>query len=630
MGKTLRFSGLLLALVVSVFLPCLAFSQDLPCSPPRVAVIENTEYREELADHLKEVYPNQPVESLLAQIRETILAELRENSPRVVFVENGTDCDYRFVYALSPIAAGEDIEVGGVLLAEEIVFYMTSKLVQNNSCGFPGWLLKGETTKDPDVFRAIEGNVDGYGSIENLIEEFERTHRVPPRGPEMEFALTKSFVSPVPGEREMDIRIRVKNCRGEPVFDRHHGQVVLLPRKTERGELKPTLGFPQDAVVTENLVMLKITHEAGGSVTYTLKRGLELDFDSFQIETCGIDTTLVKDLVPPVPIAGIFIEAEPEEPYVYPGEVTTVEVRLFRETPLGEQLPIGNEPVTIEVEGLIDGSLEPKGLVRTDARGRVLCTYRAGRKEDSITVSARYRPEGYPDEVSTKTGVSVLDKPQCFRGTVAFFVEFDYEESQKSDPSEGGKNESRYEMAIRASVQGELIVRPGELEEILSKSFSGTGRFYLFTFSEAETTYCRKKGVKGEVPVRPGNSVRSETTFSTTLYEKDFKIHANLYVDRHTDTYRCSLGFSGLVWKGTSVTHERFYNACTGETRENTFASPEMEGERFEFSTGEFQGKATNPDRISGEKVIEPYMLGKGRVRCTFDFVRIPCESSKN
>ncbi len=314
-------------------------------------------------------------------------------------------------------------------MGEEIVFSTTSKMVQNDACGLPGWLLKAKTTKDPDVFRVIEKNIDGYGSIENLITEFG-------------FALTKSFVSPLSLEREMDIHIQVKNCLGEPVFDRHHGQVVLLPRETKRGELKPTLGFPQDAMVTENSVILEITHEAGGSTTSTLKRGLEPDFDSFRAETCRIDTTLVKDLLPPVPIAGVFIEIEPEKPEVYPGEVTTVTAQLFQETPLRERFPMKDEPVTIEAKGLIDGSLEPKGSMRTDAEGQVFCVYRAGRKEDRITVSARYRPERYPDEVSAEAGISVMDEPQCFQGTVAFFVEFDYKESRQSR-SGGEKRTSR-------------------------------------------------------------------------------------------------------------------------------------------------------------------------------------------
>ncbi|MEN3187000.1 MAG: hypothetical protein ABDK92_10325, partial [Atribacterota bacterium] len=165
-----------------------------------------------------------------------------------------------------------------------------------------------------------------------------------------------------------------------PVFDPHHGQVVFLPRETERGELKPTPGFSQDAVVTENLVMLKITHEVGGSVAYTLKSGLEPDFDSFPVETCGIDTTLVKDLVPPVAIAGVFMEVEPEKSYLSPQEVTKVLIRLFRETPLGERFPIKDVPFTIEAKGLIDGSLEPQGSVRTDDQGQVVCTTERGEK----------------------------------------------------------------------------------------------------------------------------------------------------------------------------------------------------------------------------------------------------------
>ncbi|MEN3189026.1 MAG: hypothetical protein ABDK94_09660 [Atribacterota bacterium] len=223
----------------------------------------------------------------------------------------------------------------------------------------------------------------------------------------------------------------------------------------------------------------------------------------------------------------------------------------------------------------------------------------------------------------------MMGEPQCFRGVVTFSVEFDDEESTQGQ-TDGKKEESLYQMILRARVQGELVLRPGEPGRNSFPQFFRCQPFFLLTLSESETTYCRKKGEKGEVPVRPGNWARSETTIHTSLEEEDFRIHASLDFDRHTDTYRCSFGFAGLVWKGNSILHERFYDACTGEIRESTLTSPEFSGEHFAFSTGEFQEKAADPDRIVGEKVIEPYMLGKGRVRCTFDFVRIPCQEGRN
>lgn len=607
----------------------LALAQGSSCPPPRVGVVGEIVDEEDFVRFLQERYPHRSPESLLGEIRATILENLRKGSPRVIFLENGTDCEYQFSYSLSLTASGEDKDIGGILMGESTAFFMTSKLVQRNACGFPGWVLNVKTQEAPDVFEAISKNIASYGALEALIEDFERTHRVPPRGPKMTFELRKDFVSPVPGEESMDIRIRVTNCRGEPVFDERHGQVVILPRKTERGEIAPTRGFPQDFVVTEHAVMLQITHEAGGSVTYTLKRGLDMDLETFHLATCGIDTVLVEDLLPPVPIAGVSLEVLPEEPYVSPQETTTVTIALSRILPSGAKLPIARAPVTIEVAGLVDGSFAPQGSGETDSRGEVRCTYRAGEKEDHLIIKAHYRPGNFPDTLSAESGIAVVDAPRCFRGRVAFAVEFNHEESEKASFPGGGKKASRYEMTLQASVQGELIARPGKPEELLSKSFSGTQRLYLFAFSEAGSTPCRREGVKGEVQVQPGSSESSETTFAMTLREKDLKISANIEVDRHTGTYRCSLGFSGLVFTGTSKTYERFYDACTGETRENTFVSPEIE-EDFSFFTGEFQGVTTDLNHISGERVFEPYVLGKGRVRCTFDFVRIPCEPSED
>lgn len=627
MKGALRWLLFSLGIVLLPLVTHSAYPEESSCSRPKVLVRGEIAYEEDFWEHLQKQYPHRSRESLLFEIRSVILQELRTNSPGVDFVEEGGDCDYTFSYTLSLIAAGEDIEVAGVLEGEYTAFSMSSKLVQNNACGFPGRVVGVSIIQDdPDLFRTIERNIDLYGSLEAAIAEFERTHRVPPRGPVMEFELAKPYVSPKLGEREADIRIRVRNCRGDLVFDRYEGQVVILPRRTERGELKPTKGFPQEFVVTENLVLLKITTEQGGSVTYTLKRGFELGVEEIRAETCGIDKVSVQEVIPPLSIAGVGMEIEPEEVYPAPGESTSIEVRLFKVTPLGEQVPLGDEMVDVEVAGLVDGSLKPQGRVKTDAQGKVLLTYRAGFEEDEVVVTARYRPEGYPEAIEEKTSVALVEKPRCFRGKVDIIVDSSYREAKKDDPSECGREESELTTELRAHVSGELLLRPGQPAEIIAWDFSGTYKMLIKTFREACVTYCRRKGVRGEVPVKPGNWEASETRVYGTLSDKNFQISANVTVDRKTKGYSFSCGFGGLVWKAFSNIQNRYYNACTGEIKEEDITSPEAELEEFSISSGEIQGVTQDLERISGEKVVEYFSPFGGTVQYIWHFESVPCE----
>lgn len=378
--------------------------------------------------------------------------------------------------------------------------------------------------------------------------------------------------------------------------------------------------------MTENQIWLRLTHEEGGSVTYTLQEGMDLDFDDFQVETCGIDKVLVMEIMPPVPIAGVVMELEPEEVYIHPGDSTAIEGRLFVLTPLGKKVPLVGEVVDVHAEGLVDGSLEPQGKVKTDGEGKIRLTYKAGYKEEGITVFARYQPEGYPDEVKESTSVSLVEEPRCWRGKVDIVIDFGHRGIEKGNPEECGRREAESEIERHVHVWGEMILRPGEPEEIIAQYFSGTQIMWIRTFDESCVTMCRQKGVKGEVPVRPGNWEKTETTLRATLHDKKFRVFANLVLlDRKTGKYRFSCGFAGLVWKGFVENYGQYYSACTGETREERTASQEAEFERFDFSSGELEGQTLTLDKIQGERVVEYIPHLGGTVKYTWDFERIPC-----
>jgi len=246
----------------------------------------------------------------------------------------------------------------------------------------------------------------------------------------------------------------------------------------------------------------------------------------------------IQDVLPPVPIAGVTLEVEPEEVYIAPGASTALEVRLFQVTPDGVHVPLEGEVVTIEAKGLVDGSLKPQGEVRTDARGRIRLMYQAGVQEEGVEVIARYQPREYPDAVEERTSVALVEEPACWRGMVDITVDRSFRETKKSDPAECGRDESELIVELHAHIWGELLLRPGQPATILSQDFSGTYEMTIKTFHESCVTTCRRKGVRGEVPVRPGSWESSETRVCGTLSDRDFRVSASAVVDRKTGQYR--------------------------------------------------------------------------------------------
>ena len=391
----------------------MAFAQADTCSKPRVAV-QLSEIHDEAIELLNSKGVPQPRESWILQIQGKVLEELRMGSPGIVFVPVGgvggalpTDCDYRFEYHLSIIGAGEDIEVaGGLLQSEYTAYYMGSQLAQNNPCEGSDWLLDVEITKeDEDVFQTIEHNIESWGDIGTKIEEFERSHPVPPRGPALQVSQSRDYVSPLKEERSLDIKIDVTNCRGEPVYYVNPGQRVVLPKETERGEIEPTRGFPQNHLVTDSQVILIIVRPAGASATYTLKKGMEPNVETIEMTTCGIDKKLVQETK--IHIRGLELRVTPKKRRISPGEKTDIEIKLSRVDDKGNKEPLPGKQIELEIRGLVDGEVQPSDEIITDADGVALLEFSAGEHDKRVTFSAKFQPEKYDEFVHDEKTVSI-------------------------------------------------------------------------------------------------------------------------------------------------------------------------------------------------------------------------------
>ena len=616
----IKFCKTLLLLLFVVLLTLPVFSED-NCGKIRVAVGINIVDQDKFINFLNNEYPEQPVASWINQIKNKILAELKENSPDIEFVPSSTEsaenCHYRFPFELTLIGAGEDIETSGVRQSEYTAFFITSSLVQNNSCGIQNRLVGAETTGSQtpeeiatDLFRTIEYHIDSYGSISTRIKEFEKSHPVPPREPTLEFALKREYVSPLKNERKVEIIMRVKNCKGELVYDKNHGQPVLISKKTLRGELKPTPGFPQGSLVTKNIVTLFILKPEGASVTYTLKKGMEMSIDTFKAETCGIGKKEVKKIM--VPIAGIALGVEPDEPYVFPEGNDKIKIKLFKITPTGGREPLHNRPINISVENLEDGKITPTGTVLTGKNGIAILNYDAGQKDETVYVNATFQPKGYSDSADEKTSVTVIEKGYEWMGTVFVNETCHFEKKEGKDNQRGFWKEDRssttYNHTLHITVR--FLAKPGRSAIITGKDVTGTSLYRLSTFSRAAKAECKVRGSRKLRVVKPGDWQKSVITDTGELVEKDLKVYPSITINRLKNKYFFEFGLSGLYWKRKMTTEESFYDACDHTTKNKKYPSYEKKV-KFQLDSIEYKGHTDSLELISGSSTINKDTIQK-------------------
>lgn len=448
--------------MTALFIICLspmAFAQADSCSKPRVAV-QLTQIHDEVFELLNSNGVPQPRESWILQIQGKVMEELRMGSPGTVFVPVGgvggavpTECDYLFEYHISIIGAGQSIKVwGGLLQSEYTAYYMGSRLAQNNPCEGSDWLLDVEITKeDEDVFQTVEHNIGSWGDIGTRIEEFERSHPVPPRGPELHVSQSRDYVSPLDEERSLDVKIDVTNCRGEPVYyaSRSRGQRVVLPRKTERGEIEPTPGFNQNALVTPSHVILIIVSPEGASATYTLEKGIDPDIEAIEMTICGIDRILVQETE--IHIRGLELRVTPEKRRISPGEKTEIEIKLSKVDNKGNKKPIPGKQIELEIRGLVDGEVRPSADIRTGDNGVAILEYSAGENDKKVIFSAKFQPKKFDEFVYDETTVSVGRPSETTATITAKFREIYHHHKEDQDEIYDSRYRLSFDVTVEAS-----------------------------------------------------------------------------------------------------------------------------------------------------------------------------------
>jgi hypothetical protein len=368
-------------------------------------------------------------------VDDMVLQNLQGSCPEINFVSRlrneGSDPDYMFVYILSVIAIDTDIKIPGDSIVytdpetgdwsgteytdpvynSEPGFWVLSRLVVNSPC-LPvlRWILWVELTKNLELEPAINENLMGYYRMINVIDEHEARKSAPAREPEMEISLEKDYLSPLDKEsREMEIYVKVKDCHGRYVYyPSSANQPVYYQKVTGRCEFKNSIKCADGPDMGDfHTVLINKEYRAIGE--YHLKKGIDSGTETVTLKTCGISEKANRAEQKTLIIRGLEITVKPVRKEIYQEEQTDVVISFDEVDPDGKKEPISGKELRVKVTGLVNGEITPKSGYVTDSRGETRLTYKAGDKDEKITLEATFQPPDYPDKAVGKG--SVLVKP---------------------------------------------------------------------------------------------------------------------------------------------------------------------------------------------------------------------------
>jgi hypothetical protein len=393
-------------------------------------------------------------------IDDKVLKNLQGSCPEIDFVSRlknkGIDPDYLFVYRMKNNAMDTDVKIPGNSITyidemtdwevteftdpvynEETAFWMYSQLQVNTTCPSKP-VLASEMTKNLDLDQVINENLMSYYRMINVIDEHESGHTYPAREPEMEINLEKDYLSPLDKEtRQMELYVKVKDCHGRYVYDPvYPGQPVYYQKVTGRCEFKNSIkcsdGSDLDGFAT---VMINKEYRAIGE--YHLKKGIDPGTETVTLKTCGISEKANRSEQKTLIIRGLEINVRPDRKEIYQEEQTDIVFSLDEVDPDGKKEPVSGKELKVKVTGLVNGEITPKSGYVTDSRGKTRLNYKAGDKDEKITIEASFQPPDYPDKAVGKGSVVVKPPEYDAAITVKKTVRKEILKEIKGDSSDG-------------------------------------------------------------------------------------------------------------------------------------------------------------------------------------------------
>lgn len=443
-----------------------SFSQEGKCGKTKVGLFF-IELGDNVIDHLNKKYGTQSKEAWIDQIDAMVLDALKNNSPELEFFsrrkDKNTEPDYNLRYTLhltvidgkllfpsqeiiytDEVTGWEVTEYTDRIYSKETAFWMSWGLAVNSSC-IPcrNWLLAVELSSNIDISQVIADQSRKFWRITSIIEAHEGKRPVPAREPELEISFEKEFLSLLDEEsRKMDLKAKVKNCKGEYVYYRNHSQPTYFQDDVNRCELSSSKKCSNPTHYGNHMVILtNKDYEAIG--IYKVTKGIHPSKEKLEIGTCGIGSNSEIFVENELIIRGLEIEVKPRRKEIYANEQTDIRITFYEVDPEGNKYPVGVKKLEIKIKGIVNGSISPAGEYVTDINGTVTLNYRAGDQDKNIIITASFQPPKYSEKVEGQGSVRVKTKSSYeWKGSLSisinktFSCNYSYQENQNIDETD--------------------------------------------------------------------------------------------------------------------------------------------------------------------------------------------------
>ncbi len=419
-------------LIVFIFIlgTSISVAQDDDCQKIRVGVFF-TDLGENVIDHLNEKYGTKSKQEWIDDIDERVVKALQTNSPELdIFSrrkDENKDPHYIFRYLLNlniietkeiippianttvdPITGWTLTEWSDAVWEEETAFWNCGSLFINSPC-YPNYryILAIELTKDLELDGAIAKLSQGMWRLTNLIEESEAKRPVPSRGPQMEIDYEKDYLSILEKEdREMEVKVKVKNCKGEYLYSNVESQPVYFQKDVNRCEIKHVLECEDRGSYGNNEIILT-NKQYEAKLKYRVKEGTDASKEKVNLGTCGIGGSSEVWEEGELIIRGLEIKVKPIRRQLFCDETTEIKLTFNETDTEGNEYPVEGKDLEVKITGRENGSLKAKNGYTTDANGEVILVYKAGSEDRNIHITASFQPEDYPDKVEGKGSITV-------------------------------------------------------------------------------------------------------------------------------------------------------------------------------------------------------------------------------
>lgn len=323
---------------------------------------------------------------------------------------------------VDPVTGWEVTEYRAPVYSQQTAFLMYSSLVVCSPCvPLMTYIISIEKAVETNIYQLIKNLIHHYNwPLDLTIDRWESKHPAPARKPQMEIRYEKEYLSLLEEEsRKTEVYIKVKNCHGQYVYDKFHGQPVYFLKEMERLEYKDDPGNRCQIGLDWGIFSTVFTSKEFEAIgVYRVKKGVETSIEKPRFKTCGIGTNSLIEHEGEIIVLGLELQVEPDRKTIYNGEKTAIQIDLHEIDPDGtEILSCAGKEVDVKVTGLVDGTVSHKsGMVTLNEVGVAFIEYKAGQQDKQIKITATFTPPKYSEELKTEATISV--KPLEYEATL--------------------------------------------------------------------------------------------------------------------------------------------------------------------------------------------------------------------